>query len=42
MTIDEIKKLLDDIEDYSPTIPLSYDKYHEIIRELIAQIENHE
>jgi hypothetical protein len=36
--IKEIKKLLDDVEFYSPTMPLSYEKYHAIIRELIQAV----
>lgn len=38
--IKEIEKTLEDVEFYSPTIPLSYQKYHEIIRELIKHNKN--
>jgi hypothetical protein len=38
-SISEIKALLENVESYSPTIPLTYQKYHEIIRQLIEELE---
>jgi hypothetical protein len=39
VSISEIKAMLESVESYSPTIPLSYQKYHEIIRQLIEEVE---
>jgi len=35
----EIRDELEDVEWYTPTVPLSWQKYHEIIRELCSVIE---
>ena len=37
--IQQIRDELDDIEWYTPTVPLHWRRYHEIIRELCNVIE---
>lgn len=36
--IKDLKVKLDNVEFYSPTIPLNYQEYHKIIRDLIKHI----
>lgn len=40
--IQQIRQHLDDIEWYTPTVPLSWEKYHSIIRELCDLIETNQ
>jgi len=35
----EIRDELEDVEWYTPTVPMRWEKYHEIIRELCGMIE---
>ena len=38
----EIRDELEDVEWYTPTVPMRWEKYHEIIRELCAMIESNQ
>lgn len=39
LKIEEVEKELEDVEFYSPTTPLRWQKYHAIIRSLIAKLK---
>jgi hypothetical protein len=38
--IKAIEKQLDDVEFYSPTMPLRWQEYHSIIRKLLKEAKN--
>lgn len=37
--VKEIRDELDDVEWYTPTVPMRWERYHELIRELCTMIE---